>query len=275
MKNNQVAIRNEFDLSSWIKGISKNLTAYSDNADSKFLKTALIAIAESDALMKCMETAAGQLSVYNSLKFAAATGLSLNPQEGKAALIPYGGKVQYQMMKNGIIEMAMRSGKIEWLRSDVVRENDEYFPPSNPDEKVIYKPARKKRGGTDGYFAEVKLTDGSVHFKYMTVEDVEIHRDKYAANSNGPWKKSFDGMALKTVLKVLFRNTYISGEMNQAIGIDDSEENHDPEIINITHGVSAEKVETELKTEAKESPAKKEAEKKPVVDKSKSKGFDF
>ena len=92
MTNQIVPIKNETDLNVWINKISTNLKSYSENADKKFFKSAMLAIIENNDLMQALKTPSGQMSVYNSLKYAASTGLSLNPQEGKAALISYNSK---------------------------------------------------------------------------------------------------------------------------------------------------------------------------------------
>lgn len=266
---NFTPVKTENETKNWINTVSKSLAAYSDNADERFFKSALIAIVENETLMACMKTAQGQASVYHSLKYAASTGLSINPQEGKAALIAYNGKqgtvINYQIMKNGMIELAMRSGKVEWLRSEIVRENDEFTPPANPDDKVKFIPDRKNRGNADGYFAEAKMKDGAIHFKYMTVEEVEEHRDHYSSMFKNkpdasPWKHSFNGMALKTVIKALFRNVYISDDMDHAMGVEDTSINHD-NVIDITDGFSVDDLNSELDKPEKKSPAKKEAEK--------------
>ena len=49
-------VKNETQLTEWINGVSDNLKEYSDNADSKFFKSALIAISENSNLMKNART---------------------------------------------------------------------------------------------------------------------------------------------------------------------------------------------------------------------------
>jgi len=195
----------------FLQTVSPNLEKYAlaGNFDN-FKKSVFIAISQSADLEKIIATPKGQESVYNALRTAATNGLSLNPADGKAAIIGYNSKngpvVNYQIMKDGLVELAMRSGNVEWIRSEIVKENDEFDPPANPDEKVYYKPARKNRGVIDGFFAEMKLKNGSIMFKYMSVDEIEAHRKKYSEKSFMPE----EAYGEKTVLKRLLNRSKLS-----------------------------------------------------------------
>lgn len=232
-------------------------------------KSAMMAIATTPTLQECLNTPAGQKSLHEALRFASATGLSLNPQEGKAALIAYKGKAQYQIMKNGMMELAQRSGKVKFITCDTVRENDEFTiqKTANGDE-YEFKPARKNRGEIDGFFAAIVLLDGSCNVKYMTVDEVNAFRDNYSAmykfkKEASPWNHSFEGMATKTVIKALLRNLNISPEISEAVGIDDQEEvKQEPKDITdkVEKGTSTEDLENMLdnKVEQKTEMPKRE-----------------
>jgi len=206
-----------------------------------WVKSALILISNTPTLQECMGTTDGQASLYQSLRFASSAGLSLNPQEGKATIIAYKGKAQFQIMKNGMMELVERSGRVEFISSDTVRENDHFDieKTANGDE-YSFKPFRKDRGDIDGFYAAIKLKDGPCHVKYMTMQEVIDFRDKYSSGykfaknkQEAAWGKSIEGMGLKTVIKALLRNISISPEITAAIGIDDQSE-ASPEEKNIT-----------------------------------------
>ena len=252
----------------YLKESAKSLSQYAVtkyNQDA-FIKSAMLAIVDNPAIKECLTTPAGKTSLFNALRYASTTGLSLNPQQGKAALIGYGGKVQYQVMKNGIIDLAMRSGKVEFVTCDTVRENDKFEVEKTSDgDKFSFKPAMKDRGKISGFFAACKLTTGSTMIKWMTVEEIEDHRDRYssmfkAKPEASPWSKSFEGMGLKTVIKALFRNLSISDELDAAMGSDDKSEN---EIINITPGFSSDDAAAKLSEKKKSSEAKDAAKEEP------------
>jgi len=186
-----------------------------------FMNSIVMAFNSNNDLMECLKTPAGQASLFNALQYAASTGLSLNPLEGKACLVPYKGKAAYQIMKNGYIELAMDSGKVSFITSDLVRKNDKFKTWKSMDgDKFEYEPATTDRGPVIGFFAALKKTDGTGHVKYMTKEEIEEHRDNYAGDVRqfSAWGKSFNGMALKTVMKALLTNVEISGDIDAAIG---------------------------------------------------------
>jgi phage RecT family recombinase len=220
-----------------------------------FMKSAMMCIMESDELQKCMTTPAGQASLYHALRYAAGTGLSLNPQEGKAALIAYAGKVEYQVMKGGMIELAMASQKVEFITSDIVYEGDEFNIEKTMDgDTYRFKPALMDRGKVIGYFAALRMTDATVHVKWIDIVNMEKHRDQYGKGvkkENSAWNKSFDGMALKTVLKALLRSLEISPDLTGAVSTDDKFEAGD--VLDITPdeaGTSAEDVKGEMEAAA-------------------------
>jgi len=260
-ENKQLAKKPEKQIANFLQMSSKSLFSYASrkyNRDA-FIKSAMLAIIENDDLKNCINSNPGQLSLFGALRYAATNGLSLNPQEGKAALIPYKGKVSYQIMKNGLIDLAMDSGAVESIISYVVRENDVFsFTKTSDGDKYEYTPARSERGEIEGFFAAVKFKDSVSIGQYMTLEQVEDHRDKYSKGlkdgngkprQNHAWVKSFEGMGLKTVIKRLFRNVSISPVMDEAVGIDDGFECDTIEIKK--NGFTAEGVTEEIKKNEK------------------------
>lgn len=232
-KQNQLAI-NETNITNFLAEEQVRLSKFAarNYKEQEFFRSALLCISESDKLIKCLDSTEGKMSLYNSLKKAATTGLSLNPLDGKAALTPYEKKgkitVGYQIMKNGMIELAQDDGGIKALAADTVREHDVWdLTKSMGQDKYTHKPARKERGPIDGFYASVELSRGETHVSYMTVEEVEQHRDRYGQGldkERSAWNTSFEGMAIKTVIKKLLRNLHISPILTAAVSMDDSEE---------------------------------------------------
>lgn len=183
-----------------------------------FLKSAMLAIVDSPALAQVLATDAGKKSLFNALRYAATTGLSLNPQEGKAALIPRNGQVQYQIMKNGMVELALESGKVEFITADYVKSGDKFsLVKSVHGDSYEFRPALADRGEVIGYFAALKLKSGATHVKWFTAEEISAHRKKYSEKSQMP----DIGYGVKTVMKALLRSVSISAELDTAIGADD------------------------------------------------------
>ena len=97
----------------------------------------------------------------------------------------------------------------------------------------------------------------------MTKEEVEVHRDLYSAMYRAkpdasPWKKSFEGMGQKTVIKALFRNVTISADLDRAVGADDAEELREP--VDITGSSEIIQAMDEAETEPTPAPAKTDKE---------------
>ena len=72
-----------------------------------------------------------------------------------------------------------------------------------------------------GYMAYFRLLNGFEKYVYMTKQEVERHAETYSKtykSENGIWKKNFDAMATKTVLKrLLSKYGFLSIEMNTAM----------------------------------------------------------
>jgi phage RecT family recombinase len=225
-------------LRSWLNEGRKELQKYKrrDYDQAEFLQTAMIQIENSPYLQQCFGSKEGRISLYNALKMASVSGLSLNPDEGEAALVARKDKngnyiAKYQKMKNGLIKIAMEDGAVKKIKPDIVRQNDVFEIISTGEgDNYKFSPARRDRGEVDGYFACVTTSDGQNFIKYMTTEEIEEHREKYSPfykdsrgeKKDAAWVKSFHGMAIKTVIKAVLGNLHLSSETRQAISADEN-----------------------------------------------------
>jgi len=218
----------------FLQAFGKSLDGYAMRKydQTAFLKSAMLAISDNHTLAECLKTDAGKKSLFAALRYAATTGLSLNPQEGKAALIGYKNKagemiINYQVMKNGMLDLALESGKVEFITADYVKANDKFdLTKTAEGDNYSFSPALKNRGEIIGFYAALKLKSGPTYVKWLTVEEVENFRDRYSAMykfnpDSSPWKKSFDGMGVKTVMKALLRSVRSSDDLDTAIASDD------------------------------------------------------
>lgn len=192
-----------------------------------FELSALMLLADTPSLQACLGTREGAASLRNALMKAAATGLSLNPAEGKATIIAYNGQATYQIMKNGLIEEAMRSGSVAFMTCDLVREKDTFAIRKRiTGDEYEHELETRHRGPVIGYYAACLLKDGAQHVRYMTVEEAQEHRNRYVKTKSpgSMWGTSFDGAALKTVLKSLLRNLHLAPTTREIISRDDADE---------------------------------------------------
>lgn len=154
-------------------------------------------VAGSGALQKCD---AG--SLRNSVVNIASIGLSLNPANKHAYLVPRGGKCCLDISYIGLSKLATDTGGVRYVCAEVVREND-HFQYKGKDEKPVHEfnPFGGGRGEPVGVYCYVRLADGTYLTEIMTEAEVEFIRKTYAAGNSGAWTKHWDEQAKKTVIK--------------------------------------------------------------------------
>jgi recombination protein RecT len=147
--------------------------------------------------------------------------LPISKSLGFAYIIPFKGKPQAQIGYKGFIQLAIRSGLYQIISADYVHEGELISI-----DKVSGVIKLETEGNYDnapivGFFAYIKLINGFEKAMYWTVEQVRTHAQKYSQgyqSNTSIWKKNFNEMAKKTVLKNLLSHWGIlSIEMIQAI----------------------------------------------------------
>jgi phage RecT family recombinase len=263
MTETQIAVT-EKDVGTYIEqtlpALVKSYAVRSYNAET-WMKTAALCIVENPDLMACLATDAGRISLKHALRFAATTGLSLNPQEGKAALVPIQGKVNYWIEKNGIVDLVLDTGVVRHVYGDSVKENDRFkITKGIHGDDYEHIPALKGRGQITGFYSAILEKDGTGHVYYMTRQEVEAHRDKYGKGldkKGSAWNTSFEGMGVKTVIKLNAARLRLAPEKMQVLA---KAQDFDGETVPTSFEVPAEKgasaaeVEAKLKAQAEQKP---------------------
>lgn len=154
---------------------------------------------------------------------------------GQAHILPFfNGKnrrleAQFIIGYQGMLELGNRSNEIDYLTAEMVCENDFFEPdPMGGRHKHQY-PKRGRRGDVIGYYSIFYRKDSSRgKLLYMSKEDMEDHRDKFATAKNkagkvfGPWVDHFDAMGLKTVVRMNFKYMPKSTTIENALIADES-----------------------------------------------------
>lgn len=185
----------------------------------KMARIALTALRTTRGLAACSPE-----SFFASLLQAALLGLEVNTPNGHAYLVPYKDQCQLIVGYQGMIELALRSGKVSKIWTRTVREGDEFRVQYGLDETIVHVPAtdpkREERPITYVY-AVAKLTTGDVIFEPLSIAQVEARKKRSAASRSGPWVTDTEAMIRKTAVRSLFKWVPKSSEMALAESLEE------------------------------------------------------
>lgn len=221
-KDNLPAIR-EF-LSS--KGIDKKFKELLGKKAPGFITSVLQVVASSDKLKH-----ADIQSIYGAAAAAAVLDLPINNNLGFAYIVPYNEKnelgkyvqiAQFQMGYKGYIQLAQRTGQYKTISAAPIYEGQ--LISENPLTGYVFDFTAKKSEKVIGYASYFALVNGFEKVWYMSIEQMTAHGSKYSKtfnHKNGRWALDFDGMAMKTVLKLnISKYGPLSIEMQKALEFD-------------------------------------------------------
>lgn len=147
-----------------------------------------------------------RLAMYN----VAAVGLTLNPNQGLAYLVPRrlrkneDPKVMLDISYRGLITIGVETGAIRWAKAELVYEKDQ-FTYKGPAEKPEHfcDPFSTERGAVRGGYCIAELPSGGVLVEPMSKADMDKIRGASEAFKKGlgPWVDWEDQMQLKSVVK--------------------------------------------------------------------------
>ena len=195
------------ELAPYVKAIdvAKDRFVSLSGNEKTFQREALFAmqmLAKNDFSMSTANRNPG--SVRMAMLNVASTGLTLNPANGYAYLVPRDGAIVLDISYKGLIKIATDAGSITWARADLVHEADEFTyhgPAMIPDHKAN---PFKDRGEVIGAYCIAKTNEGDILTEVMDMAELEKIRSKsqaYAKKKSGPWAEWFGEMARKTVIK--------------------------------------------------------------------------
>lgn len=186
-----------------------------------FISSIMSAVSSNPSLVQC-----DPMSVIAASAIAASLDLPINPNLGFAHIVPYSGKAQFQMGWRGYVQLGMRTGQYRLMNVATVHEgelvrNDPFTG------EMEFEVAKRTSDKIIGYVAYFRLLNGFEKYYYMTKEEIESHGRRFSKSYNneaGMWKKDFDAMAKKTVIKLMLnRFGILSISMEKAIQADQAE----------------------------------------------------
>lgn len=163
-------------------------------------------------------------SLQNAIINVAAVGISLNPANRHAYLVPRDGMVCLDISYMGLLHLAIQSEAIEWGQAKVVYEKDQYVNIG------IDKPPEHRqntfgdKGKIVGVYCTVKLKNGDYLTEEMDMQQIESIKSKSkSASGNGakysPWNTFPEEMMRKSVVKRASKYWPSSDRLNKAVDV--------------------------------------------------------
>lgn len=190
-------------------------------AESQF---ALQALNRNSGLAKC-----SVMSVQDAIINVAAVGLTLNPADAYAYLVPRSNVCTLAISFKGLIKIATDAGGISWVKAEIVKANDQFTYKGISELPHHEMQPFSDRGASVGVYCVAKTNDGDYLVDIMSAEEVAKVRE--CAMTKNVWDKWPDEMAKKAVIKRASKQwprTDKSSRLNKAIEVINEVEGSDP-----------------------------------------------
>ncbi len=197
---------------------------------------ALQSVIKNKELQKC-----APFTVQDAITNVASVGLTLNPADSYAYLVPNYNSVlgqnecQLRISFKGLLKVAADSGAIQWVKADVVKQNDTFTEKGIGIIPEHVKDSFGERGETVGVYCVAKLNTGEYLTEIMSL--AEIEKIRKCAKFDAIWSQWFDEMAKKAVIKRASKQWIKSGThstLNAAVSVLNETEGSDPDYMIFT-----------------------------------------
>ena len=147
-------------------------------------------------------------SLKNAIINIAAIGLTLNPIQKLAYLIPRKRTVCLDISYLGLVDIACNSGSIKFVQAKMVYQGDDFQLRGMGEEPIHRYNPFGKRGEPIGVYCVAKTIDNEYLCDTMSMEEIENIRNRsesWKSGKNSPWKSDFGEMAKKTILRRAYK----------------------------------------------------------------------
>lgn len=210
------------------EGVQRMLqAAFSNPKDiTKFSADMMAAVTATPGLKDCEPA-----TIVTACLQASALNLSMTPAMGEAYVVPYGDKATFQVGKNGLVQLAIRTGQYKDIDTIEVRRG-EYKGRDKQTGKPVFEfiedDEERENLPVVGYLAYFEMLNGfrkSVYFsfekmlkwaQYSPAFNIDLYKkylvyektgqgmtDAELRKCSSPWYNRFSSMAEKTVLRQL------------------------------------------------------------------------
>lgn len=195
------------------------------------IRVALTEVQRNPALLEC-----NPRSLIGAIFQCAQLGLSLDAQLGQAFLVPYKQNITLIPGYRGLIQLALRSGRVQAITARVVRKGDLFEWEEGSSPRIVHKPKLVTKIDTahlDAEFVAVYAVaymkgGGLPQFAVMSRAQVQAIRARSAAGNKGPWVTDPEAMWRKTPTRQLCKwlpmETDRAAAMVQAVTLDEQAE---------------------------------------------------
>ena len=203
-----------------------------------FIRQARTQLQLNPLLQKCTPE-----SFLGAMMLAAQLRLQLNPGMRTAYLVPYGRykktnsgyeldhyEAQFQIGVGGYQELFYRHEKAVALDVFTVYNGDDFDFSLGTEPFIKHKPSLGNQGEPYAWYAVATLAGGHKKFlvmsRFQVMQNARKSQSWDAKNQNfkakSAWADDFDGMAQKTVIKMLAKTLPMSTEISEAIAQDEA-----------------------------------------------------
>lgn len=167
-----------------------------------FLSNLMTVVQNSALLQK-----ADRNSIILAAAQAASLDLSINPNLGLAAIVPFKGQATCQLMRDGWVELCIRTGQFRTIVNETVYEG-ELVEKNRFTDTYIFDEKKRISDKPIGVMASFTLTNGYTKTLYWTLDECKKHGLRYSQTfkkGEGLWVTDFLSMCEKTILKRLLK----------------------------------------------------------------------
>lgn len=185
----------------------------------RMVKMALIAANRSPKLLECTGT-----SILESIMRAGEFGLDCSGTMGDGYLVPFKNTCQFIPGYRGLVRLAIRSGEIASIYSEVVFKQDKFEVKYGIDRDIVHVPdlnAKPTDADAVAVYAVAKFKDASISPQFVVMTRAEIDKVRRASRSGnaGPWVDWWVEMAKKTAIRRLCKNLPLSPDQPLAAAL--------------------------------------------------------
>lgn len=107
---------------------------------------------------------------------------------------------QFQIGYKGLIDLAYRTGQIQMIQAQAMREFDFFEYQYGLDSRLVHRPGDGERGEITYIYGLFKLTNGGYGFELSNKADMDAFAEKHSKSFRSrfsSWKENYEDMAKK------------------------------------------------------------------------------